>query len=227
MGLHAPVELSGEDRQKCLFAMPAKAMNLNRHGASVQLNRELLVGSAVKVKNQRGAQVSARVVAQLAAMQGVSTYGIEFVEQDENATNFWGITFPSNAWRPTQVESKGSPAGRKIAFAQDLIPLDRLQSPFVTSHFVSTAIDSVSQIKMLESMRAVAIKKGQTRERAPDFMEMGTLRCEGCGEEFMILHDPTFVNEAAAERQAHWLEKVLAEEHEREHQHADRVQLPD
>jgi hypothetical protein len=47
------------------------------------------------VKNQRGTQVSARVVAQLATLQGVSTYGVEFVEQDEKAKNFWGISFPS------------------------------------------------------------------------------------------------------------------------------------
>jgi hypothetical protein len=76
-------------------------------------------------------------------------------------------------------------------------------------------------------MRAVAIKKGQTRERAPSFADMGTLRCDGCGEEFTILHDPTLVNKTVAERQARWLEKVLAEEHERESRHADRVQLPD
>jgi hypothetical protein len=97
MSLHAPIELSGEDRQKCSFAMPAKATNLNRHGAAVQLDRQLLVGSAIKVKNQRGTQVSARVVNQIAALRGVLTYGIEFVEQDESATNFWGISFPSNA----------------------------------------------------------------------------------------------------------------------------------
>jgi hypothetical protein len=56
---------------------------------------------------------------------------------------------------------------------------------------------------------------------------MGTLRCDHCGEEFMIFHDPVFVNKAAAERQAHWLEKVLAEEHERERKHPDRIQLPE
>jgi hypothetical protein len=96
MLLHAPVGLSGEDRQKCSFTLTAKAVNLNKHGAAIQLNRELKVGSVVQVKNQRGAQASARVVAQLAALQGVLTYGIEFVEQGE-AVNFWGITFPSNA----------------------------------------------------------------------------------------------------------------------------------
>lgn len=95
MALNAPIGLSGEDRQKCSFTMPAKATNLNRHGAAVQLNRELLVGSTVVVRNQRGTLLSARVVAQLAGPQGVPTYAIEFLEQDDKAKNFWGITFPS------------------------------------------------------------------------------------------------------------------------------------
>jgi hypothetical protein len=76
-------------------------------------------------------------------------------------------------------------------------------------------------------MKAVAIKKGQTRERAPEFKEMGTLRCDSCGEEFSVFHHPTLADNAAAARQAHWLEKVLAEEHERERKHSDRIDLPD
>jgi hypothetical protein len=56
---------------------------------------------------------------------------------------------------------------------------------------------------------------------------MGTLRCDHCGEEYTIFHDPAFVNKTAAERQAQWLEKVLAEEHERERKHSDRIQLPE
>jgi len=76
-------------------------------------------------------------------------------------------------------------------------------------------------------MKAVAIKKGQTRERAPAFKEMGTFRCDGCGEEFIIFQDSTCVDKKAAERQVLWLEKVLAEEHERERKHPDRIQLPD
>lgn len=97
MALNAAVHVSGEDRTKASFNTPAKATNLNRHGAAVQVNRELQVGSTVKVKNQRGAQVSARVVAQLLALQGKSTYAIEFVEQDDTAKNFWGISFPAAA----------------------------------------------------------------------------------------------------------------------------------
>ena len=95
MALHASVGLSGEDRQKAAFTMPAKATNLNKHGAIVQLNRDLPVGCVVVVKNQRGAQVSARVVSQLSGRAGHRTYGIEFVEKDEQAVSFWGISFPT------------------------------------------------------------------------------------------------------------------------------------
>jgi hypothetical protein len=77
-------------------------------------------------------------------------------------------------------------------------------------------------------MRAVAIKKGQPREKAaPNFHEMGTLRCDGCGEEFLITHHPAFANKWLADKQAQWLEKVLAEEHERDKRHSDRIELPD
>lgn len=77
------------------------------------------------------------------------------------------------------------------------------------------------------AMRAVAIRKGQTKERVPQFMQMGTLRCDACGEEFIVFHNPESVDKAVAERQAHWLEKVLAEEHVSELKHPDRIQLPD
>jgi hypothetical protein len=76
-------------------------------------------------------------------------------------------------------------------------------------------------------MRAVAIKKGHGKEKLAGFQEMGTLRCDACGEEFSIGHHPAFVDKETAEKQAYWLEKVLAEEHEREKKHPDRIELPD
>ncbi|HEV2716785.1 MAG TPA: hypothetical protein VGU64_16095 [Terriglobales bacterium] len=77
-------------------------------------------------------------------------------------------------------------------------------------------------------MKAVAIKKGQTREKAAaDFQQMGTFRCDGCGEEFFIAHHPARADQGVAAKQAHWLEKVLAEEHERDKKHPDRIELPD
>jgi hypothetical protein len=94
MSLHASVGLTGEDRHKAAFTINAKATNLNRHGAAVQLPRELPVGSSVMLKNKQGIQVPARVVSQISAVEGLRTYGIEFVEQDEKALQFWGISFP-------------------------------------------------------------------------------------------------------------------------------------
>ena len=51
----------------------------------------------------------------------------------------------------------------------------------------------------VQQMRAVAIKKGQSREKSAGFQEMGTLRCDGCGEEFVIGHQPAFVDKKIAE----------------------------
>jgi hypothetical protein len=96
MTLKAAVGLSGHDHQKCPFTLPAQAINLNRFGAAVQVNRELLLGSTVVVRNKYGAQLSARVVTQISALEsGTRTYGIEFLEKGEPAKNFWGITFPT------------------------------------------------------------------------------------------------------------------------------------
>jgi len=95
IALTSSVGLAGEDRNKSSFTMPAMATNLNKHGAAVQLHRELQVGSIVSVKNKRGVQVSARVISQMVARHGVPTYAIEFVEQDDKAKDFWGISFPS------------------------------------------------------------------------------------------------------------------------------------
>jgi hypothetical protein len=55
---------------------------------------------------------------------------------------------------------------------------------------------------------------------------MGTFRCDHCGESFSIVHNPLLADSWVAERQAHSLEKVLAEEHEREKKHPDLIELP-
>jgi hypothetical protein len=75
-------------------------------------------------------------------------------------------------------------------------------------------------------MRAVAIKKS-SRETTIGFQEMGTLRCDSCGEEFFIGHNPRSADKWVAAKQAKWLEKVLEEEHERDKKHSDRIELPD
>lgn len=94
MALHAAVALSGEDRRKMTFNVQAKATHLNKHGAAIQLRKELVVGSTVVIKHPQGMQTAARVVTQIAAVEGLCTYGVEFADQ-EKAKNFWGISFPT------------------------------------------------------------------------------------------------------------------------------------
>jgi hypothetical protein len=76
-------------------------------------------------------------------------------------------------------------------------------------------------------MNPVAIRKGQDQTGAVGFTTMGTVRCDDCGEEFLIGHPPGLANARNAERQAQWLEKVLAYDHERDRKHGDRIALPD
>jgi hypothetical protein len=42
-----------------------------------------------------------------------------------------------------------------------------------------------------------------------------------------VSHDPASADKGVAQKQAGWLEKVFAEEHEREKKHADRIELPE
>jgi len=56
---------------------------------------------------------------------------------------------------------------------------------------------------------------------------MGTVRCDSCGEEFLIGHPTELANAKNAERQAQWLEKVLAYDHESDRKHGDRIELPE
>ena len=95
MTLNATIGLSGQDHVKCSFKMPVKATHLNKHGGAIQLNRDLSVGSTILVQNKLGVQVSARVVRQVSRVEEVRTYGIEFLDQDDQVKSFWGITFPT------------------------------------------------------------------------------------------------------------------------------------
>jgi predicted metal-binding protein len=90
------------------------------------------------------------------------------------------------------------------------------------------APNEVCRLGEVDCMKAVAKKKDQTRaEATADFQAMGILRCDACGDDFVIYHSPAFVDKSVADRQAYWLEKVLAEEHERDKKHPDRIELPD
>lgn len=119
MALSSSVGLSGEDHQKCPFTMPAKATNLNRHGAAIHVARQLSVGSVLTIRNMRGTQISARVVAKLAVSKGVSAYGMEFVASADVSNGFWGINFPQveNRVGVVQIADQAGIARRRLGIS--------------------------------------------------------------------------------------------------------------
>jgi uncharacterized Zn finger protein (UPF0148 family) len=76
-------------------------------------------------------------------------------------------------------------------------------------------------------VKAIAAKKERNLVLSSGLREMGVLRCDTCGEEFVIGHSPEIADSKAAEKQAHWLEKVLADDHERQKKHDERIELSD
>jgi len=119
--LNALVRLAGQDHQRGAFTLlPARATGLNRHGAAIQVGRELLVGSILSVRHGRGGtETPARVVTQVRSGQDTFTYGVELLESDATK-DFWGIAFPS-------VESRGSTGqvAERIARRRRGIPPDQ------------------------------------------------------------------------------------------------------
>ena len=86
-----PINVAGQDLQKCAFSEAATATNLNLHGAAIQLNRQLIIGSVVTVTNRIGIEAPARIVAQVGVAEDAFIYGIEFVQGRQ--PNFLGVSF--------------------------------------------------------------------------------------------------------------------------------------
>jgi hypothetical protein len=81
--------------------------------------------------------------------------------------------------------------------------------------------------KMIAS--ALAIKKRQTREKVAGLQEMDTIRCDSCGEEFIIGHRRALADKTTAERPQVG-SKRFQRKHERgrdKKKHPDRIELPD
>ena len=86
-----PINVAGQDLEKCAFSEAAMATNLNLHGAAVQLNRQLIVGSVITVTNRIGIEAPARIVAQVGVAEDGCIYGVEFVQARQ--PNFLGVSF--------------------------------------------------------------------------------------------------------------------------------------
>ena len=93
IALTAPLEVSGQDVERSSFTTNTTATSLNRNGAALHLSHDLSLGSELVIKNNRGARISARVVARTVSRDDVYMYGVEFLDEADNVKDFWGIAF--------------------------------------------------------------------------------------------------------------------------------------
>jgi hypothetical protein len=91
IALLIPINVIGQDLEKCAFSEAATATNLNLHGAAIHLNRQLIVGSVITISNRCGIESLARIVSQVGVVKGAFIYGIEFVQGRQ--PNFLGVSF--------------------------------------------------------------------------------------------------------------------------------------
>ena len=92
------INVMGKDLQNCAFSEAATATNLNLHGAAIQINRQLNIGSVITVSNHCGFETPARVVAEVGVVTGAFIYGVEFVEARQ--PNFLGVSFYASKHDP-------------------------------------------------------------------------------------------------------------------------------
>jgi hypothetical protein len=100
-----------------------------------------------------------------------------------------------------------------------------------SGHDGKRSADRVEQPKIkidqgkLGKVKAIAVKKSWRQTALTGLQKMGALRCDQCGQEFVICHFSQIADKRTAERQARWLANVLAKDHDRQKKHSDRFVL--
>lgn len=88
------LEVSGKDANGHEFREPARTMLINRHGAVILLDRELLAEQHIQVRRRAPAEAhreaEARVVGQFGKQNDGGIYGIEILGD----VDLWGVEFP-------------------------------------------------------------------------------------------------------------------------------------
>ena len=117
-----PVTLSGTDLAGVLFTETCHTEMVSLHGASIVLARRVSSEHPVSLRRRGSdAAVQARILGQLDIRSGCHVYGISFTE---DASDFWGITFPSIPETSDSLARtllKCSTCGKKVVFALDEI----------------------------------------------------------------------------------------------------------
>ncbi len=129
--LRIPIEVQGTDAQGKLFKERTTTLAINRHGALIVLEHEVLPEARLGVTNLQNMLASPfRVVSRVRKTMGEGPeWGVECLEPEKN---FWGIFFPERPLTPMKEERVDTLLECPACHARELAPLTLDQYQTVT-----------------------------------------------------------------------------------------------
>ena len=106
--LSVPLRVSGHTQIGEKFSIRALSHSVSLHGASIELELEVVLGEILRLENEiTKEQVEGRVVSIRRTRDGKKYVAIEFVSED---ANFWHMAFPVPGAKPLRrpISSKVS-----------------------------------------------------------------------------------------------------------------------
>jgi hypothetical protein len=106
--LSVPLRVSGHTQIGERFSIRALSHSVSLHGASIELQLEVVLGEILQLENEiTKEQVEGRVVSIRRTRDGKKYVAIEFVSED---ANFWHMAFPVPGAKPLRrpISSKVS-----------------------------------------------------------------------------------------------------------------------
>jgi hypothetical protein len=96
--LTVPLRVRGETAAGEKFSAKARSHSVSLHGASIELNEDVVLGEILQLENENtGEKAEGKVVYIRRARDGKRYVALEFTSPD---VNFWHMVFPTPGARP-------------------------------------------------------------------------------------------------------------------------------
>jgi len=165
------LETSGKDAQGNEFNLPSRTLLINRGGAVIVLERELVAEQQIQIKRQAPSeshrQGRARVVGQFGRQKEGYLYGIEIVE---DGTDLWGIEFPpvseSNEAVARMLLECTYCKGREVTYLNELELRGFESNRGIARHCKNCGVPSIWTQAPHEDEKKLATRAARTRRSA-------------------------------------------------------------
>jgi len=96
--LTVPLKVRGKSVEGEPFSVETRSHTVSLHGASIELEAEVVLGAILQLENERTREkIEGKVVTIRHSRDGKTYVAIEFTSQD---VNFWHMSFPAPGAKP-------------------------------------------------------------------------------------------------------------------------------